>query len=134
MQTINSYVFIANKISKQLANLFFTHRLYQTPICLIIIQILFKAFRICKSSYYNNTRTRKNMKTKPVLLRYERQLLNQRGIIETVIWHLKHCYQVWHTRHRSIMNALTHLVAALAAYAIQPLQLEALKMLVNCSK
>ena len=74
------------------------------------------------------------MKTKPVLLRYERQLLNQRGIIETVIWHLKHCYQVWHTRHRSIMNALTHLVAALAAYAIQPLQLEALKMLVNCSK
>jgi hypothetical protein len=29
---------------------------------------------------------------------------------------------------------LTHLVAALAAYAIQPLQLGALKMLVNCSK
>ena len=64
------------------------------------------------------TRTRKNMKTKPHLSRYERQLLNQRGIIETVIGHLKHCYQVWHTRHRSIMNALTHLVAALAAYTI----------------
>jgi hypothetical protein len=80
------------------------------------------------------TRTRKNMKTKPHLSRYERQLLNQRGIIETVIGHLKHCYQVWHTRHRSIMNALTHLVAALAAYTIQPLQLGSLKMLVNWSK
>lgn len=80
------------------------------------------------------TRTRKNMKTKPHLTRYERQLLHQRGIIETVIGHLKHCYQVWHTRHRSIMNALTHLVAALAAYTIQPLQLGTLKMLANCSK
>ncbi len=58
----------------------------------------------------------------------------ERGIIETVIGHLKHCYQVWHTRHRSIMNALTHLVPALAAYTIQPLQLGALKMLVNWSK
>ena len=74
------------------------------------------------------------MKTKPLLSHYERQLLNQRGIIETVIGHLKHCYQVWHTRHRSIMNALTHLVAALAAYTIQLLQLGALKMLVNWSK
>lgn len=74
------------------------------------------------------------MKINPVLSCYERKLLNQRGIIETVIGHLKHCYQVWHTPHRSIMNALTHLVAALEAYAIQPLQLGALKMLVNCSK
>ena len=80
------------------------------------------------------TRARRNMKNKPILSSYERQLLNQRGIIETVIWHLKHCYQVWHTRHRSIMNALTHLIAALAAYAIEPLHLGALKMLANCSK
>ena len=56
-------------------------------------------------------------------------LLNQRGIIETVIGHLKHCFQVWHTRHRSIMNALTHLVAALTAYTIEPLQLGAIKCL-----
>lgn len=80
------------------------------------------------------TRTRKNMKTKPKLSRHERLLLNQRGIIETVIGHLKHCYQVWHTRHRSIINALTHLVAALAAYTIKPLPLGNLNMLVNCSK
>ena len=80
------------------------------------------------------TRQRRNMKTKPVISRYEKQLLHKRGIIETVIGHLKHCYQVWHTRHRSIINALTHLVAALAAYAIEPLQLGSLKMLMNCAK
>jgi hypothetical protein len=79
------------------------------------------------------TRSRKNMKNKPAISRYERQLLNQRGMIETVIGHLKHCFQVWHTRHRSIMNALTHLVAALAAYALQLLSLGNIKMLAKCS-
>ena len=69
------------------------------------------------------TRKRKNMK--------EKQMLNQHGIIETVIGHLKHCYQVWHTRHRSIINAMTHLVAALAAYAIEHLKLSAIKLLSN---
>lgn len=78
------------------------------------------------------TRKRKNMKEKLNLSSYEKQLLNQRGIIETVIGHLKHCYQVWHTRHRSIINAMTHLVAALAAYAIEPLKLSAIKLLANC--
>lgn len=80
------------------------------------------------------TRSRKNMKNKPLISRYEKQLLNQRGMIETVIGHLKHCFQVWHTRHRSIMNALTHLVSALAAYTLQPLCLGSIKMLTNCSK
>jgi Transposase DDE domain len=80
------------------------------------------------------TRSRKNMKNKPVISRCEKQLLNKRGMIETVIGHLKHCFQVWHTRHRSIMNALTHLIAALAAYTLQPLQLGNLKMLANCTK
>lgn len=77
------------------------------------------------------TRKRKNMKDKLDISAYEKQLLNQRGIIETVIGHLKHCYQVWHTRHRSIINAMTHLVAALAAYAIEPLKLSAIKLLTN---
>ena len=78
------------------------------------------------------TRKRKNMKEKQELSSHEKQLLNQHGIIETVIGHLKHCYQVWHTRHRSIINAMTHLVAALAAYAIKPLKLSAIKLLSNC--
>jgi Transposase DDE domain len=78
------------------------------------------------------TRKRKNMK-EPSISAYEKQLLNQRGIIETVIGHLKHGYQVWHTRHRSIINAMTHLVAALAAYAIEPLKLSAIKLLTSCA-
>jgi len=76
------------------------------------------------------TRQRKNMK-KIELNSYEKQLLNQRNLIETVIDHLKHHYQIWHTRHRSIINAMTHLVAALTAYAIQPLKLSAIKLLMS---
>jgi hypothetical protein len=74
------------------------------------------------------TRKRKNMK-KVLLSAYEQQLLNQRGIVETVIGHLKHHYQVWHTRHRSVLNAMTHLVSALAAYAIEPLKISAIKLI-----
>lgn len=74
------------------------------------------------------TRKRKNMKPEN-LSRAEKQLLNQRCLIETVIGHLKHHYHVWHTRHRSVINAFTHLMAALAAYAIEPLKLSAIKLL-----
>ena len=74
------------------------------------------------------TRVRKNMKLKK-LSTLETQLLNQRGIVETVIGHLKHHYHVWHTRHRSIMNAMTHLMAAIASYVIEPLKLSAIKLL-----
>lgn len=74
------------------------------------------------------TRVRKNMKAKS-RSEFETQLLNQRGIIETVIGHLKHHYQVWHTRHRSMLNAMTHLLAAIAAYTIEPLKLSAIKLL-----
>ena len=42
---------------------------------------------------------------------------------------MKHKYHIWHTRHRSVINALSHLMAALAAYAIEPLKLSAFKLL-----
>jgi len=74
------------------------------------------------------TRPRKNMQP-TMFSSFEKQLLNQRGIIETVINHFKHHYQVWHTRHRSVINALTHLLAAVAAYAIEPLKISAIKFL-----
>lgn len=74
------------------------------------------------------TRTRKSMK--PIdYSSMEKQLLNQRGIIETVINHFKHHYHVWHTRHRSILNAMTHLMAAVASYVIEPLKISAIKLL-----
>ncbi len=74
------------------------------------------------------TRVRKNMKAR-LLSPFEKQLLNQRGLIETVIGYLKFHYHVWHTRHRSAMNAITHLLAALASYTIEPLRLSAMKSL-----
>ena len=73
------------------------------------------------------------MKEDPNLSPDEKRLLNQRGIIETVIGHSKHYYQVWHTRHRSIFNVMTHLVAALATYTIQPLKLSGIKLIASGS-
>jgi len=84
--------------------------------------------RLLKKGLKLLTRVRKNMKKKP-MSSFETQLLDQQGIIETVIGHLKHHYQVWHTRHRSMINAMTHLMAALAAYAIEPLKMSAIKLL-----
>jgi len=74
------------------------------------------------------TRKRKNMK-KQILPKAEQQLLNQRGLIETVIGHLKTHFHIWHTRHRSMSNAITHLVAAIASYVIEPLDLSAHKLI-----
>ncbi len=75
------------------------------------------------------TRKRKNIKDKLNLSSYEQQLLNQRGIIETTFNCLKHKYHIWHTRRRSVINAMSHLMAALAAYAIEPLKLSTFKLL-----
>jgi hypothetical protein len=74
------------------------------------------------------TRTRKNMKPTHVSA-LEKQLLNQRNMVETVFGQLKHRFQVWHTRHRSIVNALAHLMAAIAAYTLAPLDMAAIKQL-----
>lgn len=74
------------------------------------------------------TRTRKNMK-KISYTPLEKQLLDQRGIVETVFNHFKHHYHVWHTRHRSVINAVTHLMAAIASYVIEPLKMSAIKLL-----
>lgn len=83
---------------------------------------------LMKSGLKLITRKRKNMKPDQ-LSDYEQQLLNHRGIVETVIGHLKHHYQIWHTRHRSVCNSMTHLVTALAAYAIDPLKISAIRLL-----
>jgi hypothetical protein len=76
------------------------------------------------------TRGRKNMKEK-IYSSFEKQLLDKRGIIETVINHFKHHYHIWHTRHRSPLNALTHLMAGVVAYVIEPLKISAIKLLAS---
>ena len=72
------------------------------------------------------TRVRKNMK-KPKLTTEQKKLLNQRGIIETLFDHLKNSLTLWHTRHRSIVNAMTHLLSALTAWTISPAIISAQK-------
>jgi hypothetical protein len=75
------------------------------------------------------TRKRKNMKDKLDINDYEKQLLNQRNLIETIFNNLKNKYHIWHTRHRSIFNAMANVLSALAAYTIFPLKVSAFKLL-----
>ncbi|MCF6766739.1 IS982 family transposase, partial [Thiotrichales bacterium 19S3-7] len=72
------------------------------------------------------TKVRKNMK-KPILTVEQKQLLNQRSIIGTLFDHLKNSLMLWHTRHRSVRNAMTHLLSALAAWVISPIKISAQK-------
>jgi hypothetical protein len=68
------------------------------------------------------TTLKKNMK-KVSRTRYERQLLRQRGIIETMFGYLKNSLMLWHTRHRSPVNACAHLMACLANWIIEPISI-----------
>lgn len=64
------------------------------------------------------TNTRKNMKSKLITLE-EKILLRKRSLIETVNDQLKNVCQIEHTRHRSPVNFLVHLIAGLIAYTKQ---------------
>jgi hypothetical protein len=68
------------------------------------------------------TTLKKNMK-KVFRTKYEKQLLRQRGIIETMFGYLKNNLMLWHTRHRSPVNACTHLMACLANWIINPISI-----------
>ena len=65
------------------------------------------------------THIRKNMKNKLMAI-HEKILLRKRSLIETVNDQLKNVCQIEHTRHRSPVNCITHLIAGLIAYTKQP--------------
>jgi len=65
------------------------------------------------------TKRRKNMDNVLMLLE-DKILLRKRGMIESVIDCLKNECQIQHTRHRSVANAFTHLLAGLVAYCHLP--------------
>jgi|SRR5579862_5707686 len=65
------------------------------------------------------TRLRKNMHNRLMLLS-DRLLLRKRALIETIYDHLKNLCQIEHTRHRSPINFLVHLVSGLIAYCHLP--------------
>ena len=68
------------------------------------------------------TTLKKNMKNIPRTT-FEKQLLRQRWVIETMFDHLKNSLMLWHTRHRSPINACTHLMACLANWVIDPISI-----------
>lgn len=65
------------------------------------------------------TKLRKNMHNK-LMPWVDKLLLRKRAIIETINDQLKNIQQVEHSRHRSWVNAMVNVLAALAAYTHQP--------------
>jgi hypothetical protein len=65
------------------------------------------------------TKLKSNMQNQLMLLS-DKLLLRKRAIIETVIDQLKNISQIEHTRHRSPVSFMLHLVAGLIAYCFQP--------------
>ena len=65
------------------------------------------------------TGIKKNMQNKLMDMR-EKQLLRKRSIIETVFDYLKNKMSLEHTRHRSITNALVHIISTLVDYQLKP--------------
>lgn len=68
------------------------------------------------------TTLKKNMK-KVSRSKEEKDLLRHRGMIETMFDHLKNSLMLWHTRHRSTINAFAHLMSCLAAWVIDPISI-----------
>jgi Transposase DDE domain len=65
------------------------------------------------------TKLRKNMRNMLLPLA-DHLLLRKRALIETIFDQLKNVCQIEHSRHRSPINFLVHLLAGLAAYSHQP--------------
>lgn len=65
------------------------------------------------------TPLRKNMQNKLMLLE-DKLLQRKRSIIETINDQLKNISQIDHTRHRSVFNFATNLIAGLIAYCLRP--------------
>jgi hypothetical protein len=62
------------------------------------------------------TRIKKNMKNRLIPL-FDKLLLRKRAIVETVVDQLKNISQIEHSRHRSVVNYFTDIVAGLIAYS-----------------
>ena len=65
------------------------------------------------------TRARRNMKSLPMSL-HDKVLLNARNMAETIIGHIKEFSSLNLSKHRSVINAFVHIIAAITAYQINP--------------
>jgi len=60
------------------------------------------------------TRVRRNMKSLPMSL-HDKALLNARNMAETIIGHIKEFSSLNLSKHRSVINAFVHIIAAITA-------------------
>jgi hypothetical protein len=60
---------------------------------------------------------------------YKQLLLSKRNIIESANNILKNCYELVHTRHRSVYNAFTHWLVVLTAYTFHHTSLKLILIL-----
>jgi hypothetical protein len=65
------------------------------------------------------TRVRRNMKSLPLSLQ-DKALLKARNMAETIIGHIKEFSSLNLSKHRSVINAFVHIIAAITAYQINP--------------
>ncbi|MCB1794934.1 MAG: IS982 family transposase, partial [Candidatus Competibacteraceae bacterium] len=65
------------------------------------------------------TKVRRNMRNK-LMPMVNKLLLRKRVIIESINDPLKNIQQIEHTPHRSVVNAMVNVLAALVAYTHQP--------------
>ena len=65
------------------------------------------------------TKVKKGMKNMLMSLN-EKILLRKRSIVETVFDNLKNKFEIEHTRHRSPVNCLIHILFTLVAYSLKP--------------
>jgi Transposase DDE domain len=63
--------------------------------------------------------TRKNMKALPLSLQ-DKALLNARNMVETIIGQIKEFSSLTLSKHRSVITAFVHIIAAITAYQINP--------------
>ena len=73
--------------------------------------------RLWQRGFHLVTSIRRNMKNYPMLL-LDKPVLRKHFIIETLFNKLKSGMGLQHTRHRSPINALVHIVSCLAAYTL----------------
>jgi hypothetical protein len=78
------------------------------------------AARLLRRGLALMTRVRRNMKRLPVSF-FDKALLHGRSIVETIIGHIKEFSSLRLPKHRSVVNAFTHVIAAVVAYQINPL-------------
>jgi hypothetical protein len=101
---------VINYLCRELSGKLFGDRGY-------ISQVLFE--HLYQQGIQLITRLRKNMRNKLMDMR-DKILLRKRAVIESVNDFLKNICQIEHSRHRSILNFLVNLLAAISAYSFLP--------------